>query len=367
MNLIYYYPGKKGAPSNVARNIFDALYNRQSELPFEKMIIFTDSKYKSTLAGKYEDIKILGTKEILEISKKDIIHIPVSPFVFPNAKFLLHLFAKIKNNKIVLNYHGDLRNEINLKYKLERKLDITGIPTYILIPTLLVRANKIIVNSHILESILVNNYGVKSIEVIPNAVENYWYSKNQEIIVRKKNKYEIFYHGRLSPEKGVDILITGFHEFLHKKNYPNDITLYIAGEGPQKKDLESLVQRQKIDRNVIFLGNIDKKLINAYLKKVDGAIYPSIWDNFPLSILEALASANCPVYFSKKIGICDFLTEEDVLNIFNPDTKSIKEIFDCIFENASEKKIVEKQKEFAKKYTWDKVINCYIKLYNEIV
>jgi len=367
MNLIYYYPIKDGAPSNVARNIFNTLYNKRSELPFDEIIIYTDPKYKSILEKKFKGIKIFGMKETFKISKRDIVHIPVSPLVFPNAKFLLHSFCSLNKNKLILNYHGDLRTEIKLKYKSEKKIEFTNLPTYLLIPSLLTSANIIVVNSYFLKEVIVNQYKIKSIEVIPNAVENYWFSENNEYLGKNVDRCEVFYHGRLSPEKGVELLIKGFYEFLSEKMFSKEVILYIAGNGSQKDYLESLSKKLKIDKYIVFLGNIDKDQIKSHLKRVNGAIYPSIWDNFPLSILEALASASCPVFFSRKAGIYDFVTEEYDLNTFNPDLKSISDIFHQIFENRVDRKIVKRQKKFAEKYTWDKVIDNYIKLYNNVI
>lgn len=358
---------KDGAPSNVARSIFDTLYIRQKNLPFDEIIIFTDLKFKEIILEKFGDIKILSVKELFKIEKDDLIHIPVSPLIFPNTKFLLYVYAKIKNNKIIMNYHGDIRNEIKLKYKFENKLEFTDLPTYLLIPSLLGSANKVVVNSDLIKNIIVNSYGVKSVKIIPNAVDNCWFTEDKESMVKDKNVCDIFYHGRLSPEKGVDVLIKGFNEFLSEVNSSKKITLYIAGEGSQGNYLQQLAQRLKIDDKIVFLGSKDRETIKEYLKRVDGAIYPSIWDGFSLSILEALASANCPVFISKKAGITDFLTEEDVLNVFNPDTTSVKNIFRYIFENTNVKNIVMMQKKFAERYTWNKVANYYIELYNEII
>ncbi|MGB9940440.1 glycosyltransferase family 4 protein [Methanosarcina sp.] len=358
---------RDGAPSNVGRNIFDNLYTKQKHLPFEEVIIYTDSEHRNNLKEKFKDIEVFTIKETFRIGKEDVIHIPVSPFVFPNAKFILHSFAKLKNNRLILNYHGDLRNEVDLRYKSERKVGLTNIPTYLLIPSLLNSANRVVVNSDSLKNRIISQYGTRSIEVIPNAVESYWFSENQEKVNRAEDKCEIFYHGRLSPEKGVELLIKGLHEFLSEKKNPVRITLYIAGEGSQKEYLQHLSKALKVDNNIIFLGNIDRKEIKEYLMKVDGAIYPSIWDNFPLSIIEALASANCPVFFSRNIGIYDFVTEKDLLNTFDPNVRNVADIFHYIFENKINRKVIQSQKKFAEKYTWDKVINHYIKLYRDII
>jgi len=144
--------------------------------------------------------------------------------------------------------------------------------------------------------------------------------------------------------------------------------VYVAGEGPQKKYLKELCSKLDIDKNVIFLGNICKESIISFLKGADIAIYPSRFDNFPLAVLEALACANCPVYFSKKIGIYDFVIQEKAeLNTFDPSVVNIIELLHSTYLSTNKINTVDEQKKFARNYTWDQVILKYIKLYHDII
>ena len=45
--------------------------------------------------------------------------------------------------------------------------------------------------------------------------------------------------GRIASEKGIDVLIKGYAEFL-KTNPTKDSVLLIVGDGPYKKELEHL-------------------------------------------------------------------------------------------------------------------------------
>jgi len=337
-------------------------------LPFENIILYTSPKFKNEVEGRYKGITVFSNVDIFKV-KNSIVHIPVSPLVFPNSKFLLHLFTKTGNNRLVLNYHGDIRNEMILRYKYDHKIEFSKIPTYVLLTRLLSRSDVLIVNSYLLANLVKQRYGIKSVDVIPNAVEDSWFSSDYEIFPKKRDIVEIFFHGRLSPEKGVDLLLKGlYHAIANDNVLRNKVVIYIAGDGPQKKYLINLSQSLGLIENVFFLGSIDKKLIKGYLKTVDAAIYPSIWDNFPLSFLEAFACAECPVYFSKKAGIYDFTVNDGyTLNSFEPSEDNITKIINSILNRSVDMKMVESQKKFAENYTWDNVIHNYIDVYNNLI
>ncbi|AAM31803.1 glycosyltransferase [Methanosarcina mazei Go1] len=288
------------------------------------------------------------------------------PTILPNAKFLLYLYTKLtKKGKLILQYHGDVRKELKSSYK--DIISLIHTLTYVFVPYLLRSANRVITHSYYMNGII-TKYGVEKSIVIPNAINEYWYQKD---VVYEKNSstginhnlFNIFYHGRLSWEKGVDVLIEAFGHYT--KNNPNT-TIYLAGEGSQKKKLEDSCLKWNIDKKVIFLGNIDKEQITFFLKNVDVAIYPSRFDNFPLAVLEALACANCPVYFSKNIGIYDFVIQDGFkLNSFEPEVTNLIKVLDSA--SCKSKNIVDQQIQFAKNYTWSHVISEYIELYRDVI
>jgi glycosyltransferase involved in cell wall biosynthesis len=364
--LIYYYPSNTGAPSSVGRSIFENLLKKRNELPFKDICIFSPSKKEQDLKFKFEDVQIYTEKSIRSLPS-GIVHIPISPHLFPNSKFLLQLYSKFKRNKLIFNYHGDIRTEFAYNFKNNRTIDYSYIPTYAFLPSLLKSPDQLIVHSYLFKKLVSEKYGVKNAIVIPNAVEDYWHTEEYEQVPKKEGVLEIFYHGRLSAEKGVDLLIKGLHKFLSNGN-KHEAILYIAGEGPQKRYLEKLVDDLNLQHNVILLGNLNKATIKGYLKKVDVAIYPSLWDNFPLSYIEAFACANCPVYFSKKAGIYDFvMMDNKQLYPFEPNIDIICDIIKNVSAENYDKHIIKDQKSFAKKYNWEYVVNDYIQIYSELL
>jgi len=367
MDLIYYYPLRGGAPAYVARNIFKYLLKQRKELPFEpfeNLKLFVASKYQKEVQKQFCDFEVITYKNINNISKKSVIHIPISPLIYPNSKFLLHLFAKFKIRKLILHFHGDIRKEIQLKFKYNHSLDFSYIPSYIAMPYLLRSADKLIVHSYLMSNLVESKYGVKNNVVIPNGIDDFWFEGSNETNIELNGEPTLFFHGRLSPEKGVDILIKGFAKAIGNQS---NASLCIAAGGSQEGYLKKLCRRLGIEKNVVFLGYINRNYIKSYLSNVDAAIYPSLWDNFPSAFMEAFSSANGPVYFSKRAGVYDFVVRDGYhLNAFEPTIENISKIIKDGIDGNYDTQVVKQQKEFVRRYAWDRVVSQYIKVYIEI-
>lgn len=356
---------ENGAPAEVGRNILKRLLDHSEILPFAEIKLFCKEKYVSEIRNSF-DLDVITYKNLNKISKHDLVHIPVLPTILPNAKFLLYLYIKvIKRGKLILQYHGDVRKELQSSYK--DIISLIHICTYTFVPYLLRNADRVITHSYYMYEII-TKYGAKKCVVVPNAIDEYWSQKKAETEANSNgiidhNNFNIFYHGRLSWEKGVDILMEAFGRYA--RNNPNT-NIYLAGEGPQKKQLKDICSRLNLDKKIIFLGNINKEEILFFLKNVDVAIYPSRFDNFPLAVLEALACANCPVYFSKNIGICDFVIQDGFeLNSFELNVANLIKVLDSA-SCSKDKNVVDQQIKFAENYTWDQVILKYVELYREV-
>ncbi|WP_162198517.1 glycosyltransferase family 4 protein [Methanosarcina mazei] len=354
----------KGSPSNVARELLAKLIKHVDSLPFNEIMLFSKPKDVDAIKEKFQNMRVISYKELNEISGEYLVHFPILPTVLPNSKFLLYLYSTlIKRNKIIIQYHGDVRTELKSSYKDIRSL--IHIFSYIFLPKLLKSADVVITHSYYMKGII-KRYGVPKIVVIPNAIDNYWFQQNNEARDLSthidKNIFNIFFHGRLSWEKGVDILLEAVGYYV--KQNPK-IKVYLAGEGPQKKYLKELCSKMDIDKNVIFLGNVSKEEIMFFLKNVNVAIYPSRFDNFPLAVLEALACANCPVYFSKNIGIYDFAIQDGFkLNFFEPEVTNVIKVLGSASCNNN---TGGQQIQFAKNYTWNQIALKYIELYYDVI
>jgi glycosyltransferase involved in cell wall biosynthesis len=362
MDLIYFYPELDDSPANVGKSILSYLLDN-ANLPFESIKIFKSSNTVQFNDLHIEDLETINLSDLLDYKKRYIVHIPISPNIFPNKKLLLQLFCIISNKPLIIHYHGDIRKHFITKLKQDKKIDLLELPSTILMPTVLKKSTIVVTHSNLLNDVLIQNYGLENSIVIPNGLHDYWFEPIKKDDFCKKypldnNTYKIFYHGRLSSEKGIDLLIEATGRYI-KDN--TDTVLYIAGEGDQKEYLYNLSYKLGISSKVMFLGNVEKEVIKYYLSQVDIAIYPSRFDNFPLSMLEAMACAKCPVYLSTNSGICDFIRKDGFkIKLIEPSVESIYEAFSC---KQYDLNLIKSQNMFAQKYRWKNVIKSYLDLY----
>jgi glycosyltransferase involved in cell wall biosynthesis len=231
---------------------------------------------------------------------------------------------------------------------------------------LLRRTSCVVTHSYTLKACLETTYNLTNVCVIPNAVDDLWFESDNNSFDRNnslldENSFKIFYHGRLSPEKGVDLLIETLS--IYSKMNPKSV-LYIAGDGPFKTYLRGLSKKLNVEKHVVFLGVLSASEIKHCLKEADIAIYPSRFDNFPLAMLEAFACAECPVVLSSNSGICDFIRKDGYyFETINPNKS---EILKSILNANQLNENIKYQKQFAQKYKWKYIMHKYIALYRYI-
>jgi glycosyltransferase involved in cell wall biosynthesis len=134
------------------------------------------------------------------------------------------------------------------------------------------------------------------IVVIPNAVEIGEFSTARRSVAGKR----VGFIGRLDPVKRVDDLIAAISLL------PEDVALDIYGEGPERPQIESLIQRLNLDRRVKLHGSVDGPA--AALSGIDLLVLPSDAEGFGLVLIEAMAAA-VPVIGTNVPGIRDVISD----------------------------------------------------------
>jgi len=93
----------------------------------------------------------------------------------------------------------------------------------------------------------------------------------------------VAYLGRLSPEKGVEILLKA------ATGLP-DLKVKVAGDGPQNKALQ-IIARQRGLQQVEFLGHVAGEKKWELLRNATAVVVPSVWyETFSFVALESLAA-----------------------------------------------------------------------------
>lgn len=122
----------------------------------------------------------------------------------------------------------------------------------------------------------------------------------------------------LAPKYGISTLIKSFALLLDKVSPNEDLKLVIAGNGPQRKELEQLAKDLNINDRCEFLGKIPHDKVPEVLHSFDiyAALSESESESFGVAILEASA-CGLPVVVSDAGGLPE-VVEDGVTGIVVP-------------------------------------------------
>ena len=155
-----------------------------------------------------------------------------------------------------------------------------------------------VLNNHDLN--LFYNWGLKNIYLIPNGVDTEKFKPKN--FKRRPKKFKILFAGRLTLDKGVDILCESIRMINNNKIIRKNMEFIIVGSGPLECLVKKLAEQYK---NVTYLGYLGEALPDIY-RDCDLLILPSRIETLPLVVLEAQASG-LPVIASNTFGIRDIL------------------------------------------------------------
>lgn len=147
-------------------------------------------------------------------------------------------------------------------------------------------------------------------------------------IRRRSAKPAFLYCGRLDVEKGVEQLLGAFGQMSLTSS---EVTLRIAGQGPERKKLESLARELGIEKQVTFLGWIDSPAIERELGAAWALVAPSLWaEPLGLVALEAIVRG-VPVIASAVGGFAETVEEgTSGLLVPNGDVSALAECMSSI-------------------------------------
>jgi len=139
--------------------------------------------------------------------------------------------------------------------------------------------------------------GLPTRKIVYDKIDSKMYNKkiSGKAIIKKHNLGKdsvILYVGRISPHKGIHLLIKAFNIVL--KDKPN-AKLIVVGKHTFPKYIKQLKKLAK--KNVIFTGFVSDELAPQYVAACDVYTTASLWEGFNLTIAEANAMGKPVVAF----------------------------------------------------------------------
>ena len=149
-------------------------------------------------------------------------------------------------------------------------------------------------------------YGIKGrFQIIPNVVDTalfYPVDKDQKGVHAKR----ILFVGSLKPIKGLPFL---FHALAQLPQRTDHWQLDIVGDGPARRECEHLVAELRLTERVTFHEFKAKPQVAELMRQADLFVLPSLWENLPCVIIEAMASG-LPILSTVTGGIPEIFDEE---------------------------------------------------------
>lgn len=170
---------------------------------------------------------------------------------------------------------------------------------------------------------------------------------------------------RLEHSKGVDVLIKAYADLITKSK--TNIPLVIAGDGPEKTNLQNLCKQLGLDdSSVRFIGPVSLSESIGLLKSASMTVVPSRAEGGGLINTEANA-VGCPLITSDTGGIDEYTTREAAIFTNPEDVDGITQAMLTVLNNKTLRdSMVANGKEFATTRGWDGLIHQYIELYEKV-
>ena len=293
-----------------------------------------DIKVISLFNKKYEDLNILK-KKILGMSF----------FFKPYIKLVYNKYIKNKFDTEVAFLEGPITNLFSIKSKSKKiawvhtdlskhyKNDIWKYKKYY------DNYDRIVFVSNEakkgFESIITNNV---TKEVIHNYIDELQVKeKSKEFIPKEINKKEISFLSvsRLVVAKALNRLILVSKKLI-EEGYNHKV--YIIGEGPLRKDLETLIDSLNMKDTFILLG--ERTNPYPYIKACDYFVIPSIYEGYPMVAVES-------IILQKRIISTDTGAKEALLNYDNK--VIVDNTFEGLYEGIKNEIITRKEKKISLK------------------
>ncbi|HHY46826.1 MAG TPA: glycosyltransferase family 4 protein, partial [Firmicutes bacterium] len=176
----------------------------------------------------------------------------------------------------------------------------------------------------------------------------------------------IFFIGRLVHEKGAHVLVDAVPKILH---YWDKAKVVIAGKGPQDAYLKDRARELGVFNRIYFTGFIDDETRSKLYRCADVAVFPSLYEPFGITALEAMA-AGVPVVVSDVGGLGEVVRHGLTgWKVYPGDPNSLA---DGILHLLHEPDLAQKLKDNALKivrsrYDWQAIAEDTVKVYREVL
>lgn len=209
--------------------------------------------------------------------------------------------------------------------------------------------------------------------VIPNGINPSEYTRLPECGSFRKRYPEIgdkkilLFLGRIHFGKGLGILVRALEKVARERK---DVYLVLAGPDNKgySREVKKWLDQAGLANRSLFTGMLLGKDKLSLLRDSDIFVLPSYSDSFGIAVIEAMA-CRLPVVISNKVGIWQEVAETRAGIVTNCDSQQVAEAILKLLANPEMGKEMGKRGEelVRSRFTWSKVIEKLIRVYQDII
>lgn len=297
-----------------------------------------------------------------EIKTFDIIHLQLYRDF---QSVFIYYYARKHNVPYILQAHGSVPAAVR-RVKLKKGFDaIFG-------HRMLRDASKLVALTAV-ESKQYKSAGVSEdrIEIMPNGIEISAFAdlpaRGEFRLKRglKNSQKVVLYLGRISRPKGLELMARAFADISRKLS---QVKLVVAGpDDGYLPTLKKLVKELEIEDSVLFTGPLyNREKLAAYVD-ADVFVLPSIYETFPVGVLEACA-CGLPVVVTDRCDIGDLINDQVGLVVPYDEHQLSGAIMRILCDDQIRQRFSENGKVLVReKFDWSRIVDQLEAIYQTVL
>jgi len=264
------------------------------------------------------------------------------------------LVSKFYPLKLVTTVHGWVDH--TSRAQLYRRIDLKCLPRYDRI---------VCVSETLLAECLAAGVPVEKLSLIENGIVLDDYRTDAGSLPKTSSSVPVVGAvGRLSPEKGFDVLIRAFDQLLSTGTAAQ---LVIAGEGGLQQELQQLIRDLKRENSITLLGHVpDARLV---FNTLDAFVLSSRREGLPNVLLEAMAS-RVPTITTPVGGVPNVVAHEhDALFVPVDNVDALTVALTRLLNNASlQQQLADNAyRTVADRFSFERRMHKFVALYDQLL
>jgi len=195
---------------------------------------------------------------------------------------------------------------------------------------------------------------------------------NEELIeqTNKSINYDfskpyILFVSTIEPRKNITTLISAFNRL--KEKYKIDHQLVLIGQkGWRYQPIFAEIERSPWKDHIHHLNYLPNEWVALFYAKADVFAYPSHYEGFGLPVLEAM-TLGAPVVTANTSSLPEVAGDAALLVDPNDSTHLAEAILQVIGDSQLRNALIQKGKERAKLYSWEKTAEATLQAYRELI